>query len=180
MLNQQYMDPLNGCHEADARFTPLRVAQVAAGDAGEGESWRQGDDAARSSLRSASALPPSREQIWPEASRPQAPAAGDDQTLGEARTDYRFKIAQVASRCLHQDLELQENTHFNQVHVSVCPEVPHPPTLDRQKTGRQTLSWGDVSVRMISPCNHQEEACDDLTAEPTVRLCAGRESSNVC
>jgi hypothetical protein len=108
MLKQHYIDALNDCHEADARFTPQRVVQVAAGDAGKGESWSQGDDAAESSLRSAERQICS-EQIWPEASRPQTPAAGDDNTLGEARTDYRFQIARVASRCLHQAINANGN-----------------------------------------------------------------------
>jgi hypothetical protein len=108
MLKQQYIDALNDCHEADARFTPQRVVQVAAGDAGGGESWHQEDDAAESSLRSAERNICS-EQIWPEESTPQAPAARDDKILGEARTDYRFHIARVASRCLHQAINANGN-----------------------------------------------------------------------
>jgi len=74
----------------------------------------------------------------------------------------------VSSHSHHaQDLELQKNTHHNQVHVAVSTDVPPSntrifrATSDRRKTGRQTLSWGSVDVRMISPHKHEEhQTCD--------------------
>jgi hypothetical protein len=85
----------------------------------------------------------------------------------------------VSSHSHHaQDLELQKNTHHNQVHVAVSTDVPPSntrtfrATSDRRKTGRQTLSWGSVDVRMISPHKHEEhQTCDGPNAEVTPCLC---------
>ena len=80
-----------------------------------------------------------------------------------------------------QDLELQKNTHHNQVHVAVITaDMPtsHARTVrassDRRRAGRQTLSWGNVDVRMISPHKHeQHDTCDGLNAE-VIPFCVKR------
>ena len=102
MMNQQYVDALIDSRETDALSTPQLAVQVASGRGGGGESCRHGNRAAGSSLHDASPIASSRGQLWPGASGPQAPAAEDDKTLDEARKHYQLRIAEVASRCLHQ------------------------------------------------------------------------------